>query len=164
MVDILLLQTVSVIIASAGVLAGVVYYILEIRHQGRLRQTESVIRLSPWLNVNAEKMQETLTITCSIEYKNYEDYLGKYGEKPEHNAMKTIGNYFEGIGILVNKKLVDAEIVYDFWGDVIISTWEQIKPIIADMRKDSGTRNMYLFWEKLYNEMKKREQQAPKLP
>lgn len=164
MVDVLLLQTVSVVIASAGVLAGAIYYILEIRHQSRLRQTESVIRLSPWLNVDAKEMQEALTITCSIEYKNYEDYLGKYAEKPEHKAMKTLGNYFEGIGILVNKKLVNAEIVYDFWGDIIVSSWEQIKPIIADMRKDSGTRNMYVFWEHLYTEMKRREQQASKLP
>ena len=156
MVDI---QTVSIAIASASVLAGVVYYILEIRHQSRLRQTESLFRLSPWFNVNAREMQEALTSTCSIEYKNYEDYLRKYAERPEHMAMKILGNYFEGIGILVNKKLVDAEIVYNFWGDIIISSWEQIKPIIADMRTDSDNLNMYVFWEHLYNEMKKREQQ-----
>jgi hypothetical protein len=44
MVDI---AAVSIVIASAGVLAGVIYYVLEIRHQSRLRQTESVIKLSP---------------------------------------------------------------------------------------------------------------------
>jgi hypothetical protein len=152
------IQTVSIAIASAGVLAGVIYYILEIRHQSRLRQTESVIRLSPFFNMNAQEMQEAITQICSIEYKNYDDYLERYSGKPENTMLKILGNYFEGIGILVSKKLVDADIVYNFWGDIIQSSWEKIKPLIADMRKDSGDRNTFVFWEHLYDEMKKRKQ------
>ena len=155
MVDI---QTVSIAIASAGVLAGVIYYILEIRHQSRLRQTESVIRLSPFFNMNAREVQEAITQVCSIEYENFDDYLERYSGKPESTMLKMLGNYFEGIGILVSKKLVEADIVYNFWGDIIQSSWEKIKPLIADMRKDSGDLNMFVSWEYLYNEMKKREQ------
>jgi len=72
--------------------------------------------------------------------------------------LKILGNYFEGIGILVNKKLIDADIVYDFWGDIVQSAWEKIKPLIVEMRKDTDQPNMFTFWEDLYNEMKKREQ------
>jgi hypothetical protein len=151
-------STVSIVIASAGVLAGVVYYILEIRHQSRLRQTESVIRLSPFFNMNAREMQEAITQVCSIEYENYDDYLERYSGKPENTMLKMLGNYFEGIGVLVSKKLVEADIVYNFWGDIIQSSWEKIKPLVVDMRKDSGDLNMFVFWEYLYNEMKKREQ------
>jgi hypothetical protein len=152
------IQTVSIVIASSGVLAGVIYYILEIRHQSRIRQTESVIRLSPFFNMNAREMQEAITQVCSIEYENYNDYLERYSEKPENTMLKILGNYFEGIGILVSKKLVEADIVYNFWGDIIQSSWEKIKPLIADMRKDSGDLNMFVFWEYLYDEMKKRKQ------
>jgi hypothetical protein len=151
-------STVSVVIASAGVLAGVIYYIVEIRHQSRLRQTESVIRLSPFFNMNAREMQEAITQVCSIEYENYDDFLERYSGKPENTMLKMLGNYFEGIGILVSKKLVEADIVYNFWGDIIQSSWEKIKPLIADMRKDSGDLNMFAFWEYLYDEMKKRKQ------
>ena len=42
MVDI---QTVSITIASASVVAGVVYYALQLKHQSRIRQTELVTRL-----------------------------------------------------------------------------------------------------------------------
>ena len=153
------LTEISAVLAAAGVLAGVIYYILDIRRQSRLRQTESLFKLSPWFNVNAREMQEVITSTCSIEYKNYEDFIRKYAGRPEHMSLKIIGNYFEGIGILVNKKLVDAEIVHSFWGGIIISSWEQIKPMITDMRTDSDDPNMYIFWEYLYNEMKKKEQQ-----
>jgi hypothetical protein len=153
MVDV---STVSIAIASAGVLAGVIYYVLEIRHQSRLRRTESVIRLSPWFNMNAREVQEAVTQVCSIEYKNYEDYLERYSEKPEHMTLKILGNYFEGIGILVDRKLVETDIVYDFWGQIIQSSWEKIQPMVVDMRKDIGDPHMFRFWEYLYNEMKKR--------
>jgi hypothetical protein len=103
-------------------------------------------------------MQEAITQVCSIEYKNYDDYLKRYLGKPENTMLKILGNYFEGIGILVSKKLVEADIVYDFWGDIIQSLWEKIKPLITDMRKDSGDQNMFMFWEYLYDEMKKRKQ------
>ena len=156
MVDI---SAVSIIIASSGVLAGVIYYVLEIRHQSRLRQTESVIRLSPWFNMTAKEVQEAVTRVCSIEYKNYADYLKKYSDKPENMMLKILGNYFEGIGILVYRKLVEADIVYDFWGDIIQSSWEKIQPLVADMRKDAGDINMFRFWEYLYGEMNKREKQ-----
>jgi len=150
-------QTASVAIASAGVLAGVIYYVLDIRHQSRLRQTESVIRLSPFFNMNAREMQEAITQVCSIEYKNYEDYSERYSGKPEDTMLKMLGNYFEGIGILVSKKLVKADIVYNFWGDIIQSSWEKIEPLVAEMRKDTGDSNTFVFWESLYHEMKKRK-------
>jgi hypothetical protein len=155
MVDI---AAVSIVIASAGVLAGVIYYVLEIRHQSRLRQTESVIKLSPWFNMNAREVQEAITQVCSIEYENYDDYLERYSGKPEHITLKILGNYFEGMGILVYRKLVETDIVYDFWGDIIQSSWEKTEPLVAGMRKDSGDLNMFRFWEYLYNEMKKRKQ------
>jgi hypothetical protein len=59
--------------------------------------------------------------------------------------LKILGNYFEGIGILVSKKLVDADIVYNFWGGIIQSSWEKIKPLLAEMRKDSGDLKMFVF-------------------
>ena len=153
---------ISAIVAAVGVLVGVVYYILTIRHQVRTRDTDLVIRLSPWFNMNGREMQEAVTQVCSIKYKDYEDYLERYSERPENVTLKILGNYFEGIGILVHRKLVKAEVVYDFWGGVIQSSWERIQPIVADMRKETGDSNMFQFWEYLYNEMKKKEQAGVK--
>ncbi len=42
MVDI---QTVSIAVASASVVAGIIYYSLQIRNQTRARQTDLIIRL-----------------------------------------------------------------------------------------------------------------------
>jgi hypothetical protein len=42
MVDI---TEISAVVAAAGVLVGVVYYVLEVRHQTRIRQTDFITRL-----------------------------------------------------------------------------------------------------------------------
>jgi hypothetical protein len=151
------IQTISVVIASASVIGSAIYYMIETRHQRRTRQTESIIRLSPWFNMNAKEIQEAISTVCSTEYTDYNDYLTKYAGNPEQTALKLLGNYFEGVGLLVYKKLVEMDIVFNFWGDIAESIWDDNEKIINKMRKDAGTPFTFQYWEFLVKEFKKRK-------
>ena len=59
----------------------------------------------------------------------------------------------EGIGILVFRNLVEADLVYDFWADIALSTWEDNERIIYAMRERSGEPRMFEYWEYLSKEM-----------
>jgi hypothetical protein len=157
MSNILDIQTISVVIASASVIGSAVYYMVETRHQRRTRQTESIIRLSPWFNMNAKEIQEAIGTVCSTEYTDYKDYLAKYAGKPEQTALKLLGNYFEGVGLLVHMKLVETDIVFNFWGDIAESIWDNNEELIDGMRKDTGTPFTFQYWEFLVKEFKKRK-------
>ena len=148
--------TISVVIASLSVIGSAVYYMMETRHQRRTRQTESVIRLSPWLNMNAKDVQEAISAVCSAEFTDYKDYNSKYAGKPEERSLRLLGNYFEGIGLLVHRKLVDTDLVFDFWGDVVESIWDEYEKVINGIREDSGTRWSFEYWEFLVKEVKKK--------
>jgi hypothetical protein len=151
------IPAISVVIASVSVIGSAIYYLLETRHERRIRQTESIIRLSPWFNLDAKEIQEAIAMVCSVEYTDYNDYLAKYAGKPEQTALKILGNFFEGIGLLVYKKLVEVDIVFNFWGDVAESIWDDNEKLIDDMRKDSGTPFAFEYWEFLVKEIKKRK-------
>jgi len=151
------IPAISVIIASASVIGSAIYYMIETRHQRKIRQTESVVKLSPWFNISAIEIQEAINKVCSTEFKNYEDYLEKYAGKPEQTALKLLGNYFEGVGLLVNMKLVELDIVFNFWGDVAESIWDSNEKIVAGMRGDTGTPFTFQYWEFLVKEFKKRK-------
>jgi hypothetical protein len=99
---------------------------------------------------------------CSVEYTDYREYLEKYDGKPEQTSLKLLGNYFEGVGLLVYRKLVETDIVFDFWGNLALSLWEGKETLIMGMRKDSGEPRMFEFWEFLAKEMKKRKIAQPK--
>ena len=66
--------------------------------------------------MNATEIQESISKVCSTDYTDYKDYLTKYAGKPEQTALKLLGNYFESVGLLVYMKLVEMNIVFNFWG------------------------------------------------
>jgi len=164
MVDI---QTISIVIASASVVAGVVYYALQLRHQTKLRQTDLIMRL--YSTMGSKEFFESLTKFMMMEFKDYDDYRKKYAssptgfsEKPEVIALSTVGIFFNAVGILLLMKLLDANLTARLFRNVIVYTWEKMKPIIEGYRKEAIGSQVLAEYEYLYNEMKKREQRGIK--
>jgi len=155
MVDI---QTVSIMLASASVIAGVIYYALQIRHQSKVRQTDLVMRL--YDKFGSTEFQKAYQMIMGLEYEDYADYRKRYGTNAEVKAAgTTVNNFFEGIGLLVKRKLISIGLVDDLLGGAIQVTWEKRKPIIEGSRQRTSRPRLWEWFEYLYNEMQKREQQ-----
>ena len=155
MVDI---QTVSIAIASAGVFAAAIYYVLQIRHQTKMRQTDLTMRMyTSWVS---EELTKPWLKVWNLEFTDYDDFKKKYGpylsDNPENAALLSVINSFLIMGLLLQKKLVDPEILSHL---PVFMTWNKVKPIVEGVRKETNDPNWYEEFEYLYNEMKKREQQ-----
>jgi hypothetical protein len=155
----------SSIVAAVGVVVGVVLTVQELRHLHKQRQTDLLVRLAPWLNLSGSELQQAYVKVLTLEFKDYDDFVKKYGpliaEKPEQMAIITMGNYFEAIGTLVKRKLLDIDLPGDYWGKTFITLWEEkIRPL-AEIAKEEYHQEIDNT-EYLYNEMKKREQQLAK--
>jgi len=158
MVDI---QTVSIVIASTSVVLAAIYYILSLRHQTKLRQTDLVMRL--YSDYRSNEFREALIKVMNLQFEDYKDYVKKYGpwfsDEPAHKAMAMVAMFFEGIGILLYKKLIDASLTYDLFSFAPIKLyWEKMKPVILGLREQYNEPKIFEWFEYLYNEMKKREQ------
>ena len=149
MVDI---QTVSIMLASASVIAGVIYYAFQIKNQTKTRQTDLVMKL--YSNFNNIEFQKVWNELLNREAKDVHDYEEKYGLA----EFTAVGMFFEGIGILLKRKLIDIDLVDDMFTSPIKWTWEKIKDITLEARKDRNQPEILEWFEYLYNEMKKREQ------
>ncbi len=143
---------ISSMIAAAGVLVGVIYYILDIRHQNRVRQTELVMKL--YSQFNSLEFQKVWEEVLNREAKNTDDYRNKYG----FAEFTAVGMFFEGIGILLKRKLIDIELVDDMFTTPIKWTWEKMKVITSEARRVRNQPEILEWFEYLYNELKKREQ------
>ena len=108
---------ISAIVAAAGVFVGVIYYILEIRHQTEIRETDLAIRMNPWMNVSGSELTNAIATVWSLEYKDYNDFVKRYGPynlvNLEHRALHMIMNYFEGVGLLLKRNLMDVNFAWD---------------------------------------------------
>lgn len=66
--------------------------------------------------------------------------------------------FFEGIGVLLYRELIDIDLTEDIFSGPIKKTWGKMKPIVEDDRKKLDDTAAAEWFECLYNEMKKREQ------
>jgi len=153
MVDI---QTISIAIASASVVAGVIYYALQLRHQNKIRQTDLIMRL--YSHFGTKEIQEAYFTVRTMEFKDYNEFMKKYGA-PSGPTIAQVGMLFNGIGILLQKKLVDIKLVNALFGGEVKLAWKTVEVIMDGRRKDLNEPKMYEGFEYLYNEIKKREQQ-----
>ena len=160
MVDI---AEISTVVAAAGVLAGVVYYILAMRHQTKIRNTDLIVRINPWFNISPKELLEYANTVLALEYKDYDDFVQKYGSlyggKPEANALRTLLNWADGLGMLLKRDLVDLDIVVDSYGGIAQAFWEKVKPLVEGYRKETNYSRWWEYLEYFYNEIKKRQQQ-----
>jgi hypothetical protein len=150
MVDI---PTLSAVVAAISVVIGVILTVLELRNLVKTRQTDLVMRLySTW---GSERLQEAREEIMTREFRDYDDAVQKYGAWSKE--VFEVGLFFEGIGILLHRKLVDIGLVDDLFSFAIKSVWEKLKPITEGSRKKFKHPQIFEWFEHLYNEMQKRE-------
>jgi hypothetical protein len=160
MVDILSmvdLTSISAMLAAIGVLVGVVFAILELRNLVKTRQTDLVIRL--YSTFGSKEFQEDWAKIMTTELKDYVKVYGPEGSVESWSLLSTLAAFFEGVGVLAKRKLIDLSLVDDLLSTPILWTWEKIGPVVEDRRERLNRPQIWEWFEYLYNEMKKREQQ-----
>lgn len=159
MVDVL---EISAIVAAAGVLAGVAYYILDMRNQAKNRKTDLIMRLySTW---STDEYLHALMKFMTAEFKDHKDFREKYAspdgfsEDPVNLARLKTMTFYQGLGVLLKMKLIDIKLTERLFATSPIYTWEKMKPIIEGTRIKYKNPQYCAEYECLYDEMKKREQ------
>jgi hypothetical protein len=56
----------------------------------------------------------------------------------EYQSLRTLANFFEHLGTLVKKHIIDAAIAADLWGGVIQRNWHALEPLIVNRRIATG--------------------------
>lgn len=141
------------IVAALGVIVGVVFTVLELRNLVKQRQTDLVMRL--YSTYGSEEFQTANRRLFDIAVKDYASFLKQYGA----SDVLMVGTFFEGIGVLLKRKLIDIGLVDDLFSEPIRFSWERMKQIIEYDRKRLNQPRIFEWFEYLAHELKKREQQ-----
>lgn len=156
---------ISAILAAAGVLVGVVYYMLDIRHQNKIRKTDLALRLYSITATN--EFGDAFGKVYRLQVKDYQDYVKQYGlplggeGNPMQKAFGIVMSFYVLLGTLLYRKLIDIDMVYDeIGGSYPMALYEKVKPILVGMRKEFGEPAAQIEFDYLIDELKKKE---PKL-
>ena len=156
MVDV---QTVSIAVVSVGVIAGIIYYAFQVRHQTKIRQADLIMRLHS--QACSKEFLEAYQRVLNMQFNDYDDFVEKYGsptaEGPEQTAVLMIAMFMEGIGVLLHKKCVDIETIEELFP--VERSWKKLEPILIATRRQSGDPAIWEWFEYHYNEAREIKQQ-----
>jgi len=144
------ISTLSIAIASASVVVGVVYYALQIRHQARIRQTDLVMRL--YSTFSSREFQDAWTKVRTSDFEGSTD-IYDYDQAHGLAEVNQVCLFFEGIGILLHRKLADTSMIEDLFGGAIARAWEKVKKGVLTARRQLNDPTIYEYFEYLYNKM-----------
>jgi hypothetical protein len=56
----------------------------------------------------------------------------------EYQAIGTVANFFESMGLFVKSGIIDKHIACDFWAFVVLRNWDALLPITTYVREQIG--------------------------
>ena len=156
---------VSTALAALSVLVGVIFAIFQMRDAARARHTELIIELNPALKIGVDEISEFLPRVWSLDYEDFDDFVEKYGEPigqlsttATQKAFYVITEYFNGLGFLLHRGLIDIDEIEYLLSGSISEIWGRVRPVIEGMRTRYSMPNLSEWFEYLHERMLQREQ------
>lgn len=137
-------------IATAGtfvvIAASAIAALLQLRH---MRGSNQIIALN--------ECRETLE---SAEFRDAQRFVSyelpkrltdpaecrKIAQLPftgEYQAIGTVANFFESMGLFVKSGIIDRRIACDFWAFIVLRNWHALLPVITYVREEVQTKALW---------------------
>jgi hypothetical protein len=163
LVDLSIIQPVSQVAAAIGVCIAATYYVITLRaqqttmrHTLETRQTQIFMELYKMF-ASKDFMQDLEEILLHWKFKDHADFYRQYGsdvDPVKHAKFDSMLQFFDGIGILVERKLIDPNIVYAKMRFAIIAFWEKYESVVVGDRALHETPKLFSYVEYLYDQVK----------
>jgi hypothetical protein len=152
------IETLLNFLALVSIPIGVFYHIMTLNNtrknqklQLETRQTQLFMHIySQWYSTafweNWEKVME-------IDYTDYDDANEKLTPESRRSA-RSLFVFFEGIGVLVNRGLIEPSLIDDLMSSMVISFWEKWRNYYIEYRIRRNAPMVAEWIEYLYNTIK----------
>ena len=159
------IQTMLTYLTLISVPVGVFYHIMTLRNTRKnqhlqLETRQSQLFMQLFHNyITKEKWKDNWILT-EMEWDDYDDFTHKYDSSVNIDNFAARYNnwyFYEGMGLLLKKNLVDREMIYYLLGSGFgaIHHWDKFGSIIKEMRVQLGLPEFCMWFEYLAEEMEK---------
>ena len=143
----------------AGILIGIFFGLRQLRDIVKTRNTDLFVDL--YNQLTSKEFQKMYTdIVYNFQWSDYDDWLRNYGPDTNPEAwasLNSVGYFFDGIGVLIHKNLIDIQLVDDLMSSGVIWLWEKTEPIIRERRVRRNRPQIWEWVEYLYYRIKENE-------
>ena len=103
---------------------------------------------------SSREFQDAWAKVRSSDFEGLRDVYD-YDQKHGLAEVNQVCLFFEGIGILLHRKLADTKMIEDLFGGAIARAWEKVRTGVITARRQLNDPTIYEYFEYLYNETKK---------
>ena len=159
------LQSISIMIAAASVLIGVIMSVLSIRNFAKSRQAS--VFLDFHRQADLEFIQNASEVVMEWNWKDAQEFDQKYGPRANPKAYAKfilVGSFFDSMGKLIEAKVTNASLIPESLAVFAMAWFEKIKSIEPDLAakwRRSGSMDSSKL---LYKKLKELGYQSPLLP
>lgn len=157
MVDI---QSISITLAALSFIVAASYYIITLSYtrknqQQQLETRQAQLFMQIYNQWNTTEFGLQYQKCMDMEWTDYDDFIIKYMDNAEEaNRWRMMTRFFEGIGVLVYRGLIDVALVDDLFSGEMTRFWEKFEPIIKELRVKWNWPQAVEWTEYLYNEVR----------
>lgn len=154
----------AIILTGLGLTASIVYYASILRNANKTQQHQLETRQLQLYTTafqptqNKEWMSSLIDVVYNQKWEDYEDFMRKYGPETNPDAyasLQQVIEHYQMIGLFVEQKALDLDIVNRHHGKFTIRLWEKVEPYVIEHRKRYDNPMHWHSFEYLYNEIKK---------
>ena len=152
-------ETISIVIAAASVVIGVVSMIRSNRRAEEQRQMQLFTQL--YDHLLTEQYAQNFRDVIMYEFKDYDDWLQQWTKRelPLSGKIGSIHRLLAYLCVVINKGLIDIELVDDIIARPIIQYWEKIEVFTMEQRKRLQDPTLGDDLEIAYHKLKQRRAQ-----
>ena len=151
-IDLTVLQPISQFAAAIGVCVAAAYYVINIINTNKARQLQVFMQV--YSQFNSRQFWDDYFSFMEDEWTTIEEYREKYEKDKNRVRNVMVWSTFEGLGVLVAKRLVDVSVPYDLFGNLVFLFWDKAKVLVEDERR-RFTPDYAIWTEYLVNCMRK---------
>jgi hypothetical protein len=140
----------AAIISAIGVVLGVVFVVIQLRHMEMHRNLDISMKLFEW--AESDRLRKAFRwIENEFQFQDYDKYKAQEATDSEASEYPhEVTAFFEQIGFLVEKRFVDLDIIDDRLGSHIVSNWKTLEPWIMAVRQEKENNEFGRHFQRLY--------------
>ena len=164
------LETLLTYLTLISVPIGVFYHIMTLNNTRKNQQLQLETRQASLYmglinTLTSPAFRKYWHISESATWKDHADYTKKYPPGSEElTAVTSMFVFFDSIGTLVKKQLIDIDLIDGSLALSIVILWRLFEPIIIGDRDYFQTQAMWEDFEYIYREIGTREQYTQTTP
>jgi len=156
-------ETISIVFTGLSISLAAFYYISTLRNTRKNQELQLETRQAQLYmglinTLRSPEFRRQWHIAEAAEWEDYDDFSAKYSAEnnPEVlSAFTSVWAFFESVGTLVKKGLIDISLVDGFLAGSIVLAWRWFEPLLMGDRVSFGA-NLWSDFEYIYHEMMKR--------